>query len=258
MKLSKIILATFVTGTALLTGCEKNVVDDYVPSTEITANDAQLKINFNSAYAANPSVYFRINGAKVSGPISSRTPFPGGGFNTNGDARADYLVLTPGEKTVDVILPKKLVVEDSVKLYTTKITIEAGKYHTLHITDTAANTQSVLGTEDVSRPDSGFAKLRFVNLMPNVPAVDLYYGTAVVAANIAYKSFSPYFTVAAVSTLTWAIRPAGAASTTTALATYAGTASISANRRVTTAFAIGFNGATDATRKPYISFLLTN
>ena len=256
MKLTKIALAIFIAGT-LLFGCKKNVIDSYVDTVAITANDAQLKINFNSLYAANPSVYFRVNGAKVSGSMTARSPFPGGGFNTGGDARADYLVLTPGELKVDVILPKKLTVEDSIVLFTTKVTLEAGKYYTLHTTDTAANTKSVLTTEDVTRPDSGFSKLRFINLMPNVPSVDLYYGTTVVAANIPYQGTSAYFTVPAVTALIWAIRPAGALATTTALATYSSTTT-TANRRISTAFAIGYSGSTDAVRKPYISFLLTN
>src|SRR6478735_6889841 len=144
MKLTKILLPVFVIGATLLVSCKKNIINSYVDATDVTSGDAQLKINFNSLYAANPNVYFRINGAKVSGSMTARSPFPGGGFNTGGDARADYLVLKPGELKVDVILPKKVAVpvEDSIVLYTTKITTEAGKYYTLHTTDTAANTTS--------------------------------------------------------------------------------------------------------------------
>jgi hypothetical protein len=259
MKLSKITLAALFAGTVFLLACKKNLITSYVDATSITSEDAQLKINFNSLYAANPLVYFRVNGAKVSGSMNARSPFPGGGFNTGGDARADYLVLKPGSQKVDVILPKKVAspVEDSLILFTTTITLEAGKYYTLHTTDTAANTTSVLTTEDTNRPDSAFSKLRFINLMPNVPAVDLYYGTTLVASNIPYKGASPYFTVAATSALAWATRPAGALATSTALATYT-SATTTANRRISTAFAIGYNLATDAVRKPYISFLLTN
>jgi hypothetical protein len=245
-----IVLLTFA-----IAGCEKNVIS-YGDSTIVDASKALLKLNYSSLYAANPSVQISFNGARVTPLLAGRTPYPGGGYNTNGDSRPDYLAVTPGEISIKISIPQRGTNVDSVVLYTTSVTVEAGKNYTAHITDTAAKTQTVLLTDEFARPDSNYAKFKFVNLMPNVPAVDLYYGTTLVAPNIAYKAASNYFTLQVpASTLSWAVRPAGAAATTTALAVYS-SASTTTNQRVYTVFAIGYAGATDAVRRPYVSFLL--
>jgi hypothetical protein len=239
----------------LLFGCTKNEIK-YGEFELVDNTQSFLKINFASAYNANPSVQLTINGTRVSNLITARTPFPGGGYNTGGGSTPDYLAVKPGSLSFKVSIPQKNTNIDSVVLFTKDINVSAGDYNTLHITDTAANTQSVLTPDSRVSPDSGFAKFRVINLMPNVSAIDLYYGTTVVASNIAYKAMSDYFTVAVPATaLTWAIRPAGAASTTTALATYS-SASTTTNGRSYTAFAMGYSGQTSTSRKPYISFFL--
>ncbi|WP_240755237.1 DUF4397 domain-containing protein [Pedobacter sp. SYP-B3415] len=189
--------------------------------------------------------------------LTARYPYPGGGYNTLGDSRADYLRATPGKQEVSISIPKRGTLTDSVVLYKTEITTEPGKAYTLHLTDTAANTKSFLTQDDHSIPDSGFVRFRFVNLMPNVPAVDLYYGGVLVVGNISYLSASDYFlrpilTTAAVA---WTIRPTGSAPTSTALATYT-SANTFLNRRSYTVFATGYSGRTDAVRRPYVSFFL--
>lgn len=240
---------------ALVPACEKNKIS-YGESSVIASDQALLKINYESFYALNPSVQIVLNGNRVSPLLLGRTPFPGGGYNTIGDSRPDYLVITQGEVTMKISIPNKGTNTDSVVLYNTSMTLEAGKYYTAHITDTAAKTQNVLLIDDPVRPDSNYSKFKFVNLMPNVAAVDLYYGTTVVAVNIPYKGASNYFTMMIPSTtLAWTIRPAGASATSPALATYTSVAT-NANQRIYTAFAVGYSGSTDAARKPYISFLL--
>jgi hypothetical protein len=104
---------------------------------------------------------------------------------------------------------------------------------------------------DVSQPDSGFSRYMFVHLMPNVPAVDLYHGTVKVASNIPYKGTSPTFTMVAGTAGSWAIRPAGAAPTSTALASYSNTIP---NQRVLTVFSRGYTGVTGV-RAPAVSLL---
>ena len=254
MKQSTIIY-TLLAVVLLSAGCKKNEIK-YGEFDNVSPEQALLKINFVSGYASNPAVQFVINGERVSTLITSRTPFPGGGFNTGGGSTPDYLALTPGSKEFKVSIPKKGTNTDSIVLFTTNFNIEAGKAHVAHITDTASKTKILVTNEDLTKPDSGFVKLKFVNLMPNVPAIDLYYGTNKVASNIAYLAASDYFTMQVPSTsLAWAIREAGAAPTSTALATYS-SASTTANQRIFTAFALGYKGSTDAVRKPYISFLV--
>lgn len=240
---------------AILSGCSKKDIK-YGDFELVNSTQSFLKINFASAYSANPNVQFSVNGVRVSNLLTARTPFPGGGYNTGGGSTPDYLAVKPGSLTFSISIPQKNTNIDSVVLYSTAVNVTAGEYNTLHIADTSTSTQSVLIPDNRMSPDSGYAKFRFINLMPNVPAIDLYYGTTVVASNIAYKVVSDYFTIAVPATaLAWSVRPAGAAPSSTALATYT-SASTTTNGRSYTAFAMGYSGQTSTARKPYISFFL--
>jgi hypothetical protein len=178
------------------------------------------------------------------------------------------LIIDPGTVTVSVIQPHKIDTGlDSVVLYTTAFQAESGKNYNLHITDTAATTKNVLTQQDLTLPDSSVVRYKFINLMPNVPAIDLYYGIAsataadqsadsLVLSNASYLQMSNSFTLKAGVLKTWKIRPAGAAKTTaTILASYSST-SVVANQRVFTAFASGYAGKTSTAQKPYVSFFL--
>lgn len=224
-----------------------------------TGNDAKLKINFVSVYQKNPSVQISINNTRVSNLITARTPFPGGGYNTGGDNRPDYLKLNPGSISVGVGIPNVGTNTDSVKLFTGTVTLSAGKFYSLHVTDTAANTKMVLVEDDVSNADTGSSKYRFINLMPNVPAVDLYYGTTLVAANVSYLSITDPFTMRVPATsLAWTIREAGALPTSTALATYT-SSNTTLSTRTYVVFAMGYKGITSSSdpRRPFVSFFHT-
>ena len=247
-----LIASTFLVITS---GCEKEIMHK-AGYNSTDKSKALVKINYMSLYAANPGVQLSINNQRVSGLITGRTPFPGGGYNTNGSSFPDYLALAPGSTELSISIPNKGTNTDSILLFKTTITLEAGMNQTVHVTDTAASTKTVTTIDDISLPAEGFAKLKFVNLMPNVPSVDLYYGSTLVAAGISYLSSSNYFTIAVpVTSLAWTIREAGTSATSTALATYT-SGNTTLNRRVYTAFAIGYKGSTDAARKPYISFNL--
>lgn len=238
-----------------LLGCEKNIIN--YGETESVDGKALLKINNVSMYAANPNVQLSINNTRVSNLIQARTPFPGGGFNTFGGSAPDYLTVNPGNLEIKVSIPKALTNTDSVVLFKGPIVVEAAKNYTVHIADTAANTKSVLTVDDFTLPAEGKVRYKFVHLMPNVPAIDLYFGTTVVAANIPYLGVSNSFDLDVPASATaWSIREAGALPTSTALATYS-SASTYTNRRVFTAFALGYKGlaGTDP-RRPFISFLL--
>lgn len=242
--------------------CDKTVLD-YGEVQKLTPETPLIKINYASAYKDDRFVIVKFNGKRVTSRIQNRTPFPGGGYNTRGDVRADYLTIDPGTVKLTVALPfKKDNGLDSLELYSTTLQIEPGKRYVIHIADTAKFTKSVLTEENFLMPDSGFAKYRFINLMPNVPAVDLYYGQSatvhtadsLIAANIGYLKTSDYITLNRASARTWKIRPAGAARTTaTILASYTSTSSL-LNQRTYTVYAHGYSGMTTATEKPYVSF----
>ena len=58
---------------AITAGCTKKI--EYLAErTFITTDNALLKINYLSAYAANPGVQLAINNTRVSGLITGRTP----------------------------------------------------------------------------------------------------------------------------------------------------------------------------------------
>lgn len=241
--------------TWLFFACTKNVLQ--VPYTYVGGQQASLKINYASAYRANPSVQLKINDERISTPISYSYPYPGGGLNTNGNSTPDYFAVNGGSNKITIAVPKVGTNVDSIVLYNTTVSVDAGKYFTVHIADTAANTQTVLVPEDVASPDSGFSKYRFVNLLPDQTALDLYFGTNKVASAIAYKGISPYFTLVSTTAAQWAIRPAGAAATSTALTIYPTGTTVNTvpNQRVFTVFARGYStiSATTDPRRAQIS-----
>ncbi|TDQ09748.1 DUF4397 domain-containing protein [Pedobacter metabolipauper] len=237
-------------------GCDKNEIN-YGVFTKVAGDQSLIKVNYNIALTANPGVHIKINGERVSTLIQTRYPYPGGGYGTLGDSRADYLTVNPGNLTVSIVIPKKGTGIDSVELFKTSVAAEAGKNYTLHVTDTAANTKSLLTTDDFTLPDTATAKYRFVHLMPNVGALDLYNGPTLVQANISYLNASDYFILAnkAPTVNVWSVRLAGSAPTSTAVATYTSASTI-LNKRSYTVFATGYSGRTDAVRKPYLGFFL--
>ena len=256
--MKKIFINSLIAASLLIVaGSCKKEINYKADRTFVDPTNALLKINYGSAYALNPSVQLSINGERVSGLITGRTPFPGGGYNTNGSNFPDYLVVKPGANILKISIPKKLTNVDSVVLFTGNLTLDSGKNYTAHVTDTLANTKMVVLQDNMTFANLGYSKYRFVNMMPNVSFIDLYYGTVKVADAIPYLGNSPYFYIAVPATaLTWSIRETGTSPTSTALATY-----ISSNthitQRVYTAFAMGYKGSAATTTKPYVSFFLS-
>lgn len=227
-------------------GCEKHA-DRIADFTVVDATqNAFVKINYASAYQANQAVQLKINDVRVSNTINYSYPFPGGGLNTNGASDPLYFPIAAGNTKISVVVPARNTTTDSLQLFTGTIATQAGKYYTYNIVDTGANAQPVVVEDDPSIVPAGFGRFRFTNLMPNQPALDLYYGTTVVAANIAYKATSASFDLPTTTTAaTFTIRPAGAAATTTALATYPATGTYGIpNSRSLTVFARGYSSIT--------------
>lgn len=242
----------------LTTSCKKNELKT-TEVNKLTDNEAQLKVVFASSYRSNPNFMIFINGVRSSSvlTVSSTgtstsapfvTPFPGGGLNTGGGSTSDYLRIPSGQVTVSVAVPKKGTIVDSLPLATSQLTYEAGKKYSLYFVDTSTAVTSFLVADTLTAPDSGYAKFKFVNLMADVSAgLDLYIGTVKVASAIPFKGVSPSFIIPTNNASTvWAIRPAGAAASTTALATYTSAASL-ANQRVLTVLARGYNAISTTT-----------
>ncbi len=233
------------------------------------ANKGQLKINVAYAYTVNSvNALIKLNGTAVSNLLAGRTPFPGGGFNTNGSNFAIYLTVPQGSNEVSIVIPKVGTSVDSILLYKTTVAIPDNGPYTLHVADTLVNsttnnTKSVLVKNIITDLDTGRARYRFVNLMPNVPSLDLYLNGVLVRSGVGYMTASDTFSVrtgvnapgySSGNSPTFAIRPAGAASTTAALATYV-SASPLQSQLVYTAFAMGYSGGASP-RNPFIAFTL--
>ena len=241
--------------TASMVSCKKEI--NYKADRTFPGNDAALlKINYVSAYALNPSVQLVVNGQRVSNLIGFRTPCRGGGYNTSGSNYRDYLSIPSGGVTFAVTIPKKNTNTDSIVLFNTNFTVDALKNYTLHVGDTSTKTKTFLASDDFTVPAPGMARFKFVNMMPNVPNIDLYFNTTLVAAGVSYLGTSLYFDMPVPSAVgTWSIRESGSSATSTALATY-GSLNTTQSQRVYTAFSCGYKGSTATNTKPYISFLL--
>jgi hypothetical protein len=246
-----VINSLFCLAVAGFAGCEKD--KDYkAPFETASSSDALLKINYASAYVANPSVQLNIDDVRVSGLITGRTPFPGGGYNTNGSNFPDYLSVAPGTRKISVVIPKKNTNIDSIVLFSTQADLNRNTNHTLHIMDTFTRTKSLLVKDNLTPPAFRKIRYRFVNLMPNANPLDLYFGTEKVASAVPYNTEGVVFEIPTQTAAAWNIREVGSA---TVLATYT-SANTVVNERVYTAYAMGYKGATATATKPYISFFL--
>ena len=234
-----------------------------------TGTQGQLKINLAFAYTIDyATILLKVNGNVVSNSLQTRTPFPGGGYNTRGQNFALYLSVPTGSNTVSVVLPKVGTSTDSVVLYSTTVTIPDSGPYTLHICDTLVNattnnTSNVLVRNVINDMDTGWCRFKFVNLIPNAPAVDLYLNGNLIKSNLAYLKATDTFSLrtgvnalgyTAGTSPSFAVRLAGAAPTSAALATYT-SANTLQSQMVLTVFCMGYAGST-GTRLPFLSFTM--
>lgn len=264
MKIFNIPIYTLLLLALVLSGCKKESSVTVIPESN-DPNNARLKVIYASAYSIRDSVQIKLNDVRVSNTFLGNsttnlpTPFPGGGLNTGGDARPFYLSVPAGETKIFISVPKKNTIIDSIIRFSGQTNLIAGRYYSAYLTDTMVTSRLVLVEDNLSPVDTGVSRFKFVNLIPNVPALDVYFGTQLVTANVSYGSASPEFTVRRDALGGWLIRAAGAPATSTAIAAYPGTVIAPTNftvpnQRVMTVFAKGYSGGTVA-RVPIISLL---
>ncbi|HUC82942.1 MAG TPA: DUF4397 domain-containing protein [Flavisolibacter sp.] len=251
---SKHILFSCLLAAGLMS-CKKNEIDP-LPLKDLD-NTTNVKIVHASAYLTNYSVHLKVNDQRITNAFTYSTPFPGGGLNTGGSNFPWYFALNPGQSKITLAVPNVGRVTDSIMLYTGNVTLDAGKYYSVYLADTLTKTQAVVVPENKAIPADKTTRFKFVNLIPNVAAIDLYFAGNVVAANIPFKGVSPEFILPYTTAGQWAIRPAGAAPTSTAIAVYptgTGTQTIP-NQRIMTVYSRGYSGVTTGNRVPAISLL---
>jgi len=255
----KIFRSLFLVSTAaalLLVSCDKKEVVSQLNLLSVAGN-TNFKVVHASAYATNYSVQLKINDVRVSSNMTYSTPFPGGGLNTGGSNFPWYMSMVGGDKKISLSVAKVGTSTDSIFLSSNTTYFAPDQYYTVYLTDTGANTQLVKRVENVTPPANSTSRLKFVNLIPNLPAADLYWGTTKVASNVPYQNFSPEFTLAEKDTGRWYIRPAGALPTSPYTAVYPAIGSVyqtMANQRIFTVYSRGWIGAT-GNRIPAISLV---
>lgn len=273
MKKRNLIYLIPLAATILMYACTKNDGITNLPYSVygISGTQGQLKINLAFSYTIDyATLLIKVNGKAVSNSLQSRTPFPGGGYNTRGSNFALYLSVPQGSDTIAVVIPKVGTTTDSVVLYNTTITIPDNATYTLHIADTLVNaslnkTKSVMVQNYINPVDTGFCRFRFVNLIPNLAAVDLYLNGVLIKSNVPYLNATDSFRVktgvnapgyTSSGTTTWAVRSAGASATSTAVASYASVNGLQ-SQKVMTVFCMGYASST-GTKLPYVALTLDN
>jgi hypothetical protein len=246
--------------------CKKNtgVTNQPYDTYGTPANKGQLKVNLAFAYPVDyNNLRIKLNGAYVSNLLQSRTPFPGGGYNTRGSNFALYMSVPLGSNAVSIVMPKFGTNTDSVVLFSTNITLPDNSPHTLHIADTASKMKSVLVKNNITNIAYGICRFNFVNLMPNAGAVDLYLNGVLMKSNIAYLATSGAMDIpvginapgfVSGTTTTWAVRRTGSTATSAALVSYASANGLQSGVALT-GFCMGYAGLTGA-RLPYLSLTL--
>jgi hypothetical protein len=238
----------FIICATALAACKKNTY--HVTERDVVTNVAKLKVGYFSASINNQGAQVKVNGVRMTNNLVNPVAFPGGGLNMSGLSNSDYLQITPGETNIDIAVPKVRTDEDSVALLTFSQPLEANKRYTLFVTDTLPNVTGVMVQDDTETPDST-ARIKFLHLMPNVPAVDFYQRSKLLAANVAYKSVTEYMNITFGSD-TFLIRAAGSGPTGAVIATRVIATS---RQRIYTFFSRGYRTAT-GTRAPNVSAVI--
>lgn len=248
----KILGAIIALSAIAITGCRKDLNGDYRAGFQLVpSNAAKLKIIYASAYLTNPSVQLKVDGQRVSNLIKGRTPFPGGGLNTTGSNFPDYLALDKGTKSFSISIPKAGTETDSIVLFNSNVDLAENASYTFNVSDTGVNTKTRLIKDTLTNTSAAVIKYHFVNLIPNTPLLNLYYGTTLVASDVPYNSEGISFTMPVpTTTLAWTVREPGSSTT---LATYSSGSSI-VGSRILTVFAMGYKGQSSTNLKPYVCF----
>jgi hypothetical protein len=259
-----ILSTTILCGLMLLMACEKNTLN--LQEIKDPSSGSYFKLGWFSPGLTSQGVQLKVNGVRQSNQLGYGTgftstttyamPFPGGGLNTGGNNKNDYLSVDTGTLQIAITVPKKGTSDDSIVVLNTAVPVSKGKYYTLIVTDSFPAAKSYVLSDDVDYADSGFIKLNFTNAIANNTAgVDfLVTNTSatdqVLASNVQFKGSTGFLTFPlVVGTNTFKIRKTG---TATILGTYA-TSSVT-NKRCFTVVARGYEGATGV-RIPTLSLI---
>lgn len=227
---------------AALTACKKNTFRISAVEREPVSDKSFLRIGYFSSTVRNPAVQVKVNGVRMSGTFAFPTTFPG--------TSSDYLPLPPGKADVSLTVPKVGTSEDSVPILSFSNSLEVNQKYTLFTVDTLPAISTILVKDD-GKPSLTNAQVKFINLVPNAAAVDVYHRGVVVFSNVAFKSVTPYKELPAGSD-SFYVRLAGTQTLVDAKVVATTT------RRVYTVFCRGYRSATPAARAATVSSMVTD
>ncbi|KQS37067.1 DUF4397 domain-containing protein [Pedobacter sp. Leaf194] len=99
--------------------------------------------------------------------------------------------------------------KDSVKyLSTTNVNLQSGFFYSAFVIDVLPSPKILVIQDDLTAPATGKAKIRFINLSPDAPALDLAVegnATALVTGK-AYKETSPFISIDPAAAYTFQIK----------------------------------------------------
>lgn len=96
------------------------------------------------------------------------------------------------------------------KIFSSTIQLNQNTNYSLFLANKATQPEIVLLTDTIAQPASGNASIRFVNLSPDAPAVDLaVQGGSTLASNKSYKGYSSFIPVQANKNYVFQVRQAG-------------------------------------------------
>lgn len=203
-----------------LSSCLKDTNNYYAPPVAY--------LSFIQASPDQPPMDFYLNNNKVNwDPL-------------NYGNEIDYIRAYTGTRTANFYNQNS-----ATKIFSDTIHLNANVAYSLFLANTTAHPELVLLTDSLSQPSSGNAGIRFVNVSPDAPAVDLaVQGGSVLVTNKSYKGSSSFLPILGGKSYVFEVRQKG---TSTVLATLG-----SVNLNVGQVYTIWFHGLatpTNATDK---------
>lgn len=217
--------------SALLSSCLKSSNSYYAPPVAF--------VSFIQASPGQPALDFFMNNNKVNvNPV-----------NYGDDI--DYFRAYVGQRTVNLYAQGTMN-----KLFSDTVTLNTNVAYSMFLTNASATSASpdiLLLTDSISKPATGKANIRFVNISPDAPAVDLaVQDSAAFVSNKAFKGYSSFLPMQGGKTYTFNVLQHG---TSTVLATLS---NVPINTGLV--YTIWFHGlasSTNTTDKPAVG-IITN
>lgn len=186
-----LLIAGIIGLTSLLSSCLKSNTTDYAPPVAL--------VSFFQASPDETSLDLYLNNNKVNtAPV-------------NYGAGVDYFRAYSGLRNVNLYTYGVMN-----QIFTDTVTLKPNNIYSLFLTNKPAQPELVVLNDTINKPQPGTASIRFVNLSPDAPHVDLVLNNVTEAANKGYKGFSSFLPVTGNTTYNIQVKQTG---TSTVLAT---------------------------------------